>query len=75
MPQEEEGDSLSGLGGYHGSVQTSGKTIYYAVGVYSEEANGKQDQWHQGVRCAWKNIVATFVTSSTRRAPTRMSSR
>jgi len=28
-------DSTGGLGGYHGSVHISGKTIYYAIGCYS----------------------------------------
>jgi hypothetical protein len=41
VPEEEEADSLNGLGGYHGSVQVGGETIYYAIGVYSETANGK----------------------------------
>jgi hypothetical protein len=59
VPEEEEADSLNGLGGYHGSVQAGGKTIYYAVGVYSEAANGKTN----GIPVfdqSWKNIVATF---------------
>jgi hypothetical protein len=47
---EEEADSLNGLGGYHGSVQVGGTTIYYAIGVYSETANGKTNG-NPGVRC------------------------
>jgi hypothetical protein len=59
VPEEEEADSLNGLGGYHGSVQVGGTTIYYAIGVYSETANGKTN----GIPvfdASWKNIVATF---------------
>jgi len=59
VPEEEEADSLNGLGGYHGSVQTGGKTIYYAVGVYSEEVDRKTN----GIPvfdAPWKNVVATF---------------
>jgi hypothetical protein len=48
--------SLSGLGGYHGSVHVTKPkaTIYYAISVYSDGANGivAFDQ-------PWKNIVAT----------------
>ena len=59
VPEAEEADSLHGLGGYHGSVQIHGMTIYYAVGVYSESANGKTN----GIPvfdAPWKNVVATF---------------
>ena len=41
VPHEEEADSLHGLGGYHGSVQIRGTTVYYAVGVYSEVSGGQ----------------------------------
>ena len=43
------------MGGFHGSVRTSGHKIYYAVGVFSEGNNGivAFDQ-------SWKNVVATF---------------
>jgi hypothetical protein len=56
---DDAADSQHGLGGYHGSthVQTAGSdtVIYYAVGVYSEGANGIPvfDQ-------PWKNVVGTF---------------
>jgi len=59
IPVEDEASSQEGLGGYHGSVHSNGATIYYAIGVYSEQtANGANgipafDQ-------PWKNIVATF---------------
>src|SRR5213075_2970275 len=54
-PVEQEDSSLHGLGGFHGSVRTSGHKIYYAVGVFSEGNNGivAFDQ-------SWKNVVATF---------------
>jgi hypothetical protein len=59
VPEEEEADSLNGLGGYHGSVQTGSTTVYYAVGVYSETRNGQTN----GIPVfdePWKNVVATF---------------
>lgn len=51
----EAADSRHGLGGYHGSVQADGTTVYYAAGVYSEGANGIVvfDR-------PWKNVVATL---------------
>jgi hypothetical protein len=59
VPEEEEVDSLHGLGGYHGSVHLGGTTVYYAVGVYSETHAGKTN----GIPVfdqPWKNVVATF---------------
>lgn len=61
IPDDDEADSLHGLGGYHGSIHTSnGDTIYYAVGVYSEmQADGTEN----GIAVfdqPWKNVVATF---------------
>ena len=60
VPEAEEGDSLHGLGGYHGSVHMAdGTTVYYAVGVYSQVKNGKEN----GIAVfdkPWKNVVATF---------------
>jgi hypothetical protein len=52
---EDKASSLEGLGGFHGSVQTPGGTVYYAVGAFSEGNNGivAFDQ-------SWKNVVATF---------------
>jgi len=53
---DDAADSKHGLGGYHGSVHLSGGTeICYAVGVYSEGANGivAFDE-------PWKNVVGTF---------------
>jgi hypothetical protein len=61
IPDDDEADSLHGLGGYHGSIHTaSGDTIYYAVGVYSEiQADGTEN----GIAVfdqPWKNVVGTF---------------
>ena len=52
---EEKASSLEGLGGFHGSVHLGAVTVYYAVGVFSENNNGivAFDQ-------SWKNVVATF---------------
>jgi hypothetical protein len=59
--EEDEASSTQGLGGYHGSVHVDKKTtVYYAVGVFSEQRpNGS----HNGIVAfdkPWKNIVATF---------------
>lgn len=60
LPKDED-DSLHGLGGYHGSVHVSSdKTIYYAVGVYSQT---RPDGTVNGIPVfdqPWKNVVATF---------------
>ena len=49
-------DSEHGLGGYHGSIHPKrGQTVYYAVGVFSEGANGIS-VFPQG----WKNTCAVF---------------
>jgi hypothetical protein len=58
-PEEEEASSLEGLGGYHGSVDVGSTRVYYAVGVYSQKVNGKEN----GIAVfdvPWKNVVATF---------------
>lgn len=52
--------SLQGLGGYHGSVHIGGDTVYYAVGVYSQNL---PDGTTNGIAVfdqPWKNVVATF---------------
>lgn len=59
VPHEEEADSLNGLGGYHGSLQIAGTTVYYAVGVYSE-ASGGETNGIPVFDAPWKNVVATF---------------
>jgi hypothetical protein len=56
LDPDDAADSRNGLGGYHGSIHVEGAiTIYYAVGVYSEGANGIAafDE-------PWKNVVGTF---------------
>ncbi len=53
-------DSTNGLGGYHGSVHVGGKTLYYAVGVFSQVL---PDGTRNGIPVfdqPWKNVVATF---------------
>jgi hypothetical protein len=58
-PEEEEASSLEGLGGYHGSVDVGSMRIYFAVGVYSQKLNEKEN----GIAVfdvPWKNVVATF---------------
>ena len=65
VPEQEQADSLHGLGGYHGSIHVtaadgSAHTIYYAVGVYSET---RPDGTTNGIPvfdAPWKNVVATF---------------
>ena len=64
IPVEDEDDSTQGLGGYHGSVHSgsgaSARTLYYAVGVYSEKL---PDGTVNGIPVfdqSWKNVVATF---------------
>ena len=53
---DDAADSRHGLGGYHGSIYlTDGTEIYYAVGVYSDGANGID-----AFGVPWKNVVATF---------------
>jgi hypothetical protein len=59
VPEEEEADSLHGLGGYHGSLQVGGQTLYYAVGVYSDSSKG-QTNGIPVFDAPWKNVVATF---------------
>jgi hypothetical protein len=65
VPHEEESDSLHGLGGYHGSVHISTtnstqQTIYYAVGVYSEQQADGNANGIPVFDAPWKNVVATF---------------
>jgi hypothetical protein len=59
VPQEEE-DSKHGLGGYHGSVHVehpgSTVTLYYAVSVWSDGANGIPIPGWQ----PWENVCATL---------------
>ncbi|MEV7028287.1 hypothetical protein, partial [Kitasatospora sp. NPDC093558] len=59
---DDSGDSIQGLGGYHGSVHVrkGGQhvTAYYAVGVFSDGDNGIPA--FGGGDKAWANVVATF---------------
>lgn len=64
VPTEDAEDSTQGLGGYHGSVHVDSgpnpATIYYAIGVFSEN---RPDGTVNGIPVfdqAWKNVVATF---------------
>jgi hypothetical protein len=57
---DDAADSLHGLGGFHGSAVVGTNTLYYAVGVYSEQ---RADGTVNGIVAfdkAWKNVVATF---------------
>ena len=61
--EDDEFDSLSGLGGFHGSIHVPGSnpiTIYYAVGVYSENLPDGTTNGIPVLDMAWKNVVATF---------------
>ena len=64
VPVEEEEDSTQGLGGYHGSVHvvtgTDSVTIYYAVGVFSENLPDGTTNGIPVFDQSWKNVVATF---------------
>jgi hypothetical protein len=53
-------DSLHGLGGYHGSIHTGGRTVYYAVGVYSQVLSDGSTNGIVAFDQPWKNVVATF---------------
>ena len=57
--KDEAADSKHGLGGYHGSVHAKHGSkkdlVYYAVGVYSQGANGIV-----AFDKPWKNVCATF---------------
>jgi hypothetical protein len=65
VPVQEEADSRHGLGGYHGSVhvvqdEPNPVTVYYSVGVFSEQ---NEDGSSNGIPVfdePWKNVVATF---------------
>jgi hypothetical protein len=64
VPHEEEEDSTNGLGGYHGSIHVSStratETLYYAVGVFSEELPDGRTNGIPVFDQPWKNVVATF---------------
>jgi len=60
----DDSSSLSGLGGYHGSVHvkkgTVSTTLYYSVGVFSEFLPNKKENGIVVFDKAWKNVVGTF---------------
>jgi hypothetical protein len=64
VPHEEEEDSTQGLGGYHGSIHVGSgdneQTIYYAVGVFSEQLADGTVNGIPVFDTHWKNVVATF---------------
>ena len=63
IPHEEE-DSTQGLGGYHGSVHVGAgavrKTIYYAIGVFSEILPDGTTNGIVAFNQPFKNVIATF---------------
>lgn len=61
VPPFEEGDSTSGLAGYHGSVVTANDArVYYTVSVYSERGSSGALNGIPVFRESWKNVVATL---------------
>src|SRR5215831_9895714 len=64
VPHEEEEDSTQGLGGYHGSIHVGSgnneQTIYYAIGVFSEQLPDGTVNGIAVFDAPWKNVVATF---------------
>jgi hypothetical protein len=59
LRDDDAADSRHGLGGYHGSIHPKRgrktETVYYAVGVYSDGANGIP-----AFDAPWKSVCATF---------------
>jgi len=61
VPAFEDGDSRTGLAGYHGSVATaSNDRVYYTVSVYSEHGANGTTNGIPVFREPWKNVVATL---------------
>jgi hypothetical protein len=61
LPPAEEGDSLGGLAGYHGSVVTANdERVYFTVSVYSERGARGTTNGIPVFAAAWKNVVATL---------------
>jgi len=62
FPKAEEGDSMSGLGGDHGSIRKGQKKmpVYYSVDVFSERRPGVSANGIPVFREPWKNVVATL---------------
>jgi len=60
-PESETGDSLAGMGGYHGSVVTdNGGRVYFSTGVYSERLDDGSTNGIPVFPEPWKNVVATL---------------
>ncbi len=60
IPKAEEGDSTSGLGGYHGSIRKNQKPVYYSVDVFSERRPNGSTNGIPVFTESWKNVVATL---------------
>ena len=62
IPKAEEGDSTSGLGGYHGSIHKGPKKtpVYYSVDVFSERRADGSANGIPVFKEPWKNVVATL---------------
>src|SRR5262249_36550039 len=60
IPDDDEGDSMHGLGGYHGSVHVGSEKFYYAIGVFSETLPDGTSNGIPVFDQPWKNVVATF---------------
>lgn len=61
VPTFEEGESLTGLAGYHGSVVTANnERVYYTVSVYSQRGTGGTTNGIPAFAEPWKNVVATL---------------
>jgi hypothetical protein len=60
IPKADEGDSLSGLGGYHGSIRKGQTSVYYSVDVYSERNSSGKSNGIPVFKESWKNVVATL---------------
>jgi hypothetical protein len=57
---QDADSSLQGLGGYHGSIHVGNDTVYYAVGVYSQQLPDGTTNGIPVFDQPWKNVVATF---------------
>jgi hypothetical protein len=55
-----DANSLSGLGGFHGSVHAGSDTVYYAVGVYAQVLGPQVTNGIPVFDQDWKNVVAAF---------------
>ncbi|HWE35739.1 MAG TPA: hypothetical protein VG406_04140 [Isosphaeraceae bacterium] len=57
---DDADSSLQGLGGYHGSIHVGNDTVYYAVGVYSQQLPDGTTNGIPVFDQPWKSVVATF---------------